>query len=795
MRIPYFDERPRAAALGVLAIFATYEFFLRSPLLLGKVGLYQRDLFLLYFPLVQSALRGLSEGIAPLRDPTSAFGQPLLADPSCQILYPPVALYLLFPPHQAYAWFVSIHSVFGALGIAHLARRFSGGAWLAGLVAGLAWLSSGPLLSLATLWHHMSGAAWIPWVILCVVRVAEGDRRRGALVLGAVYGMQILAGSADMCAMTGLLALVFVPPAEYVRAWKSWVASVSIALALSAGIWLPAAELVANSARSGLSASVRTYWSLHPFELLEFFLPVPLTALPLLPEWSMAIYEGREPFLGSMFLGTALFPLGLAALADASIARKTRLACFLGAAVGFLVALGKNAAAYSWAVALIPPLRILRFPSKAMIPVSILVCVLAGVGATSVWRSSRARKTALFGVAVLAAVAIALLGPLSDPLARTLLDSSQSRAIAEFWSRLPVQLLASLRLLGLLALYVRSPLSKVGAASGALVLAGTLWMSYVVHIAFNATVSSAMLSYKPEQLDLLKPGEGRLYVYDYGLFQGRALKYLGQAADSGVGGELDLAGLDPDSAALVASNAYLAPLTGAFWRVDYAWDGDLRLLFDRRLADLTLGLRRAEGTPAFLKLLQISGVTRVAALHEKDMDGLKLLARRKIFYKPELRVFEVPGTLPRAFMASGRTRGTGSDLRDLARPGFDPSTTVLVDEGAVRPPSPGFQGQARVLKRRADAVLVETSSNAPSFLTVLEGFMPGWRVYVDGRAAKLERANAIFVGTEVPPGTHQVEFRFLPTSALIGVGLTAVTTLFLFFSLLLNRAPRTPAAA
>ena len=293
----YFHERPRAATLALLMVLALYEFFLRAPVLLGALALYQRDLFLLYFPLVQSALRALSEGALPLRDPTSAFGQPLLADPSCQILYPPVALHLLFPPHQAYAWFVSIHSVFGAMGVAQLARRFSGGSWLAGLVGGLAWLSSGPLLSLATLWHHMSGAAWIPWVLLCVVRVVEGDRRRGALVLGAVFGMQILAGSADMCAMTVLLALLFVPPPDYVRAWKAWAASVLIALTLSAGVWLPAAELVSNSARSGLSAAVRTYWSLHPFELLEFFLPVPFTALPLLPEWRTAIFEGERVWI------------------------------------------------------------------------------------------------------------------------------------------------------------------------------------------------------------------------------------------------------------------------------------------------------------------------------------------------------------------------------------------------------------------------------------------------------------------------------------------------------------------
>jgi len=304
-------------------------------------------------------------------------------------------------------------------------------------------------------------------------------------------------------------------------------------------------------------------------------------------------------------------------------------------------------------------------------------------------------------------------------------------------------------------------------------------------------VPSTILSYKPENLDVLKPpGDGRLLVYDYVFFDGRALKYLGRSATADSTDRAGLVGLDgvsPDAATVIASTAYLTPLTGAFWRVDYAWDVDLRLLFDRRLARLTVGLRRVEGTPAFLKLLQISGVTRVAARHEKDLEDLRLIARRKSYYPEDLRVFEVPDPLPRAHLTSGRIRGTGSDLQELLRPDFEPRTTVLVDDGPGRPASPDFQGSARVVERRADDVVVEMSSNAPAFLSVLEGFMPGWRVYVDGRAAKLERANAIFIGAEVPAGSHRVEFRFLPTSAVIGVSLSALTALFLFFSLLMNR--------
>jgi hypothetical protein len=294
----------------------------------------------------------------------------------------------------------------------------------------------------------------------------------------------------------------------------------------------------------------------------------------------------------------------------------------------------------------------------------------------------------------------------------------------------------------------------------------------------NPTIATSIMAYKPEHLDLLRPAPaGRLYVYDYGLFEGRARKYLNRDAAGKLQG---VEGLSQDAANLVATRAYLAPLTGAFWGIDYAWDADIRLLFERRLAALTNGLRRVEGTPGLLKLLQISGVSRVAALHEAGMDGLQLRSRQKIFFPEDLRIFEVPDPLPRAFLTSGRKRGTGFDLGDLLDAGFDPRTSVLTDDGPVREPAPEFVGRAAILERRSDRLVVETEASHPAFLTVIEGAMPGWRVWVDGVSAKVERANAVFVGTEVPAGAHRVELRYLPSTAIVGVGLTLLTAVFLF---------------
>lgn len=771
------SERPRASVWVLLLSLSVVEFWLRFPVLSGARALYGRDLFPLYFPLVQTVLRVLSEGALPLRDPTTAFGQPMLANPDAQILYPPAWLHVVLPPALAYAWIVSIHSVFGSLGVALLSRRLSGGSVLAAFVSGFAWLLSGPLQSLTNVWHHMAGAAWIPWILLAVLRILAGHGRQGSIALGGALGAQMLAGSADMCAMTILVTLLFIPLREGLRVRRAWLISAALGIALGAGVWLPAGEIVLTGRRAHLTEAVRTQWSLHPLSALEFFLPVPLSAIPLQPEWRTAVFDRKSPFLDSVFLGAAFFPLCLAALADGPLSRRVRLASFLGVAGGLLIALGKNAPVYAWVITVAPPLGIFRYPTKAMIPVNVLVCVLAGAGATALGRSSRARAVAIAATLVLGGIALTLMGPGLSVFVSTFLDATKPGRVSEVWAKLPLDLLFSICILALLALWVRWPSGRMGVFLGCLLFLGHLRQSLVVLDGLNPTVPSRALGRRPGLLPMVDhPEGGRLYVYDYWLFGGRSLKLLGREPPTA---EHDPQRQSPDESWVEAESSYLFPLTGAYWGVEYAWDADLRGLFDGRLFDLTLEMRRVEGMHGFLKLLQISGVTHVVALHEQGMEDLRLVTRQKSLYSEPLRLFEVPDAMPRAFLTTGRARSSGRDIADLLGAEFDPRTSVLVDEGPQRPSFPGFAGSARVEERKADRLTVETVSNHPAFLTVLEGWMPGWRVWVDGEPAHVERANAVFIGTEVPQGSHRVTFRFLPPLALIGGCSSAMAALLL----------------
>src|SRR5438552_1131242 len=196
----------RVAPAGTLAVLLLALFW--RPLLRGEV-FYERDIHLIFLGQTETFVRAVLSGSWPVWDPYPVFGQPMLANPDAQVLYPPQWLNLLLSPGTYFVIFVVGHLLFSALGLHALARRL--GVSAAGALTGAAlWMLSGPLLSTVNVWHHFAGAAWIPWVLLAADRAMPLGRRVDMVAWGAAAAGQILAGSADMAAMTATLTLGYV---------------------------------------------------------------------------------------------------------------------------------------------------------------------------------------------------------------------------------------------------------------------------------------------------------------------------------------------------------------------------------------------------------------------------------------------------------------------------------------------------------------------------------------------------------------------------------------------------------
>jgi hypothetical protein len=767
-----------------IAILAALVLFLFRDAVFGGRVFYYRDIHAAWHPQVAAFIRAVREGSWPLWDRFPGFGQPLLADPGAQVLYPPTWLTLVVQPWDYYTLYVVGHVAMSAFASYFLGRR-SGLTSAGAFVAAACWTLCGPYLSATDLWHHFAGASWIPVVLLAATRAFDEPGARGSILLGLALAGQILAGSADLCAIT-LVAL-----AAWTASWMQgppWRASsravvlrasagLILALGLTAVLWIPVVELALASERRALAFGIRTYWSVHPLVLLDALVADLWGALPLNDAFRARLFDSREPFLSSLYLGAGTLPLVAMGL-SAPAWRHRRVFTLLGSAA-LVAALGRHTPAYQVATTLFPPLKIFRYPVKAMILVAFCWAFVAGAGFDRC-RQDLPRRAASRTAATLGAVALLELIGLSitwlrpqswaPVLATSTAVPQAAAAVAGIAIKLAVgaavSASASLLLLGWRRGWISAP---------ALVL-GALALGELIYYNRNASplAPKALYTHRPEVLATLDGvAVPRVYVYDYTRLD-RSRRYLGRSRPY-VLGALPR-GWEGDAAAALAQQMYLAPVTGGRWPgVLGSYDLDVRGLYPPPLAQLTLLLRQVEGTPAHLRLLQLGGVTHVIALHEAGFEDLQPRARVPGLLPEPIRVFRVPATLPLAYAVAGaRVAQGGVALQTLLDPAFDPTREVVLPEGE---PTTGARpsGSAWLIDARADRIRLLADLPSPGYVVLLEGFAPGWRARVDDRPAKVLRANLVFRAIAAGAGRHVIECVYRPASLALGLLVSATT--------------------
>ena len=773
--------RGDAWAIGGLAAFVVFLF--QDVLLRGRV-LYERDIHSIWHGQVESFVRCLASGSWPLWDPYLSFGQPMLANPGTQVLYPWTWLNLLAPPALVYTLYVVGHLLLAGIGMYLLARRLDLSRPAAFLAASI-WIGSGPLLSMVSLWHHFAGAAWMPWVLLAADGALRSPGVGRSLLWGAALAGQILAGSADMCAMTGALTVLYAvpflrrrdPPRSGLRALGSGLLAAAFAVSLSAALWIPVVETARRSGRWDMAEGMRTVWSVHPANLMQLLLPLLPADLPLTASVRKTLFDVADPFLSSLYVGLPALVLAAAAFA---VPRPPWVFGLVGAGA-VLLALGRHTWAYPLAVQLVPPLRILRYPSKAMVPAVFAIAVLCAYGFEA-WRARDVVRPRLWSAVVVApaiagtvvawaAVYLALhpqlwdRGVLEAPrpgqaVADALRPALRKLVVAGVVST-AVALLAAARV-------VRPQVARPAAlAVAGFAVSGLVW----AHLGLNPTAPADLYQHRPPILDVLKnEGARRLYVFDY-------IRVSGRAYRSHVGSDIFSKGLSPLASAY-GLQAYLIPITGIRWGLFGSYDFDIYGLYPPPLKSLTLILRAAEETPLHDRLLRMGAVDHVVALHEEGLESLERIATLQSPFAAPIRVFRVPGAWPRSYVVSGARVADGLQAyRILGDPSFDPSREVVLAEGREAKSAGGPVGTSRILELRHDRVRIEADLQQSGHLVLADTYDPGWKATVDGGPAELLRANGAFRALRLDAGRHVVEMVYRPASVIAGAILSAVALL------------------
>jgi hypothetical protein len=760
--------------------------------LAGEV-FFRRDVHLMWYTQVEAFVRAIHAGEWPLWNPDIGFGQPLWADANTQILYPPTWLGLVIRPWTYYTMFVAAHLLLAATGAHALARALGLGP-AAAAAAGLLWMASGPMLSLAEVWNQLAGAAWMPWALAAAVHTLRTGRARSAAGWGVAMAAAIVAGSPEAVLLTGAGALAYATAArpwrvEVRSGWRRIAGATALAalvgLGLSAGQWIPSLAAAREAGRARLSDAAQGYWSVHPAGLAQLFFPLAADALPLRPEAALVLFGGHDALLPSLYLGLASTSLAMAGLIGP---RRRAAAWLLAAVLGCLVlALGRHLPVMPFLTAALPPLRAFRYPIKAMPAAALGWALLCGLGVEALRspaaEAGRRRTTmgALAAAAVLTALAaggVFALVQWPDVIGSRLLVEgaalAHARMLAPARTALLGATLAGLALVAVVAAGLRSRWKPEVAALAASAVA--LCDLTAAHVQLAPTAPRALFTARPGILESARPPhDGRLYTYDY-FTPGRSLAHLGRTEPFAIARaprEWSVA-----AATALSMRLSLFPPTAAPFGIAGSFDHDTPGIAPWRSAALLDTLVGLEGTPSHLRLLQLGAVQRVIAWHAGGLEELPLIATADALLPEPVRVSAVAGARPRAW-AVGDARFVPADaeaLSALLEPAFDPArSVVLAEPGPQVEGGPRFESTVRVLRIGADRVGIDASLSGDGYVVLADAWDPGWAARVDGRDARVLRANFGFRAVAVPAGRHELELRYRPAGLAAGLALTTLT--------------------
>ncbi len=759
---------PRGArirsTLAVVAPLVASVCVLFPRAILSGESFYERDLIVDWYQRLHVLARCLREGSWPLWDPSLGFGEPLLADPGAQVLYPPALAAFLLPLAWGYTAFVLAHLALGALGTARLSSALGAGR-IGAAAAGSLWALSGPIQSVVNLRHHLAGAAWMPWVLLAADGAARAPGPRAVAAIAVTASLQLLAGSPEASLMTALLATAWVGGRllERTGRWRRAVPVVALGTVLAAGLsaiqWWPALVLLARSGRVALAEDVRGHWAVPAEGLLRLVVPLDPARVPYGPPLWARLFDGPEvPFLPSIYVGAPTLLLVLVALGAAGRRRTRALALALAVVLALACAMGPHSPLFGWATSLVPPLRVLRYPSKALLAAAPLVALLAGVGIGAIAHGRpRSRWVVCGAIALIVGAAIDawhlvgvgpwLLGPALAGLGvATLLLVARAR--------------------------IRPPLAAI--LLSALCAVDLL----AAHLDLNATARLAPMLEPPPVASAVDRSEGRrLLVYDYHSLREASRQHLGRLDPYRVAEPPP--GVDRRSFQALARRLYMPLGMAGLFGLENSYDLDIRGLYPRELDDVTLALRVLEGTPAQVKMLRMGAVGTVLSLHTSGLTNLRLVATLPSLFPEPIYVWRVPAALPRAWLVGCSRPVTGAAaLKTLTDPGFDPAREVILPEGSPIPADCGAAGRAQLTALHSDEIRLEVAAERAGYLVLANAFDPGWQVTIDGTGAPLLRANVAFQAVSVAAGLHRVRLVYRPREVLQGAAVTAVSGLF-----------------
>jgi len=780
------DEPGRSRGLEWLAALLpllVVTLALAVPVLDPGLQLYDRDTGVCEYPLKAELARRLQLGQLPLWIPWSEAGTSMLAQMTPGLFHPLTLLYLLAPFELAFKLNHLLALPIAGLCLLLLARKLGLSPLAAGLSAAT-FAGSGWMVSMVSSNLHFAlGLGSIPWALWGLWRFAERPGGPRLLLAGLCLALPVLTGepqSTLFAALGGAFLLWRLPaPAlpllahPLLRRGSAFALWGLCAALLSAPALLPVALRLRDVAIApGVNASNVAEYALPPARLAGLFLPWAFddTREQVFEAGAQSTYEEfahdppRLPFSNSIALGVPALLLALAA----ARARRGRW-LVLAAALCLAAALGSHTPVEPLLRALIPALRLFRYPEKYLAPATLLFALAAGCGAEGLLQARSRRVAVSMVVFALALAAGAALLAHQQTRAEELLRSlGQTGARAPAHAAIEIaleslQLQAALALcLGLSLLLLRSR------AAAGISLASVCCVSTLAATSHLLSTAPLSLLRQPSALgrELVEragpsPGRWRYHTLEGpGLIVPGADRRLGLRLWLHEALEPQLGGLDDLDGVAVYSSLADQDYIRAWSR---APDAMSRLFGVRFLLRSTLSL-----APGLAE-----------ALHFESRAH-------------ELLFLETP--------FAERAVVTGcAEVGGVEKMGkqFEPAQSALLRPrdaatAASFPCVPGEAGGA-VLEARArpEQLALHVDATRPGLVVIPEHYDAGWSATLDGAPiGQALQVDAGALGARVPAGSHELVLTFFPRGLRLGLVLAGLCVSALLAAPLVRRRSR-----
>jgi len=149
-------------------------------------------------------------------------------------------------------------------------------------------------------------------------------------------------------------------------------------------------------------------------------------------------------------------------------------------------------------------------------------------------------------------------------------------------------------------------------------------------------------------------------------------------------------------------------------------------------------------------------------------------------------IYRDPLVFPRALAVGGYRvlHDPEAILKELDRDGFEPRSTVLLEQEPTLPASAPRSAGARRHQEPGRVIITSYEDNRvvlradfaeAGFLVLNDIYYPAWEAEIDGRPAPVYRANYLFRAVALPAGQHEVRFVYRDRMLTLGVAVAALT--------------------